>query len=49
MLKQARETDVVAITALGQRSELFELLTEKGVRPMDPARCRQLVRRARPN
>jgi cyanophycin synthetase len=47
MLERAREADVVAITALGQRSELFELLRGPGVTPVGPARCRQLVRRAR--
>jgi cyanophycin synthetase len=46
MLEQSRESDVVAITALGQRSELFELLRGRGVTPVGPARCRQLVRRA---
>lgn len=47
MLERAGEDDVVAITALGQRSELFELLEGRGVRPVGAARCRQLVRRAR--
>jgi cyanophycin synthetase len=47
MLEQARGSDVVAITALGQRQELFELLRGLGARAAGPARCRQLVRRAR--
>jgi len=47
MLKQAREDDVVAITALGQRTELFELVRELGAEAVGPKRCRQLVRRAR--
>ncbi|HEX5948437.1 MAG TPA: Mur ligase, partial [Actinomycetota bacterium] len=47
MLAQAREDDVVAITALGQRAELFDLLRDLGASPVSPARCRELVRRAR--
>jgi UDP-N-acetylmuramyl tripeptide synthase len=47
MLDQAREDDVVAITALSQRRELFELLRSRGATRVGPARCRELVRRAR--
>jgi len=47
MLDRSREGDVLAITALAQRSELFEMLRERGARRVGPARCRQLVRRAR--
>ena len=47
MLKQSRKDDVVAITALGQRSELFDLLRGLGALAVGPARCQQLVRRAR--
>jgi cyanophycin synthetase len=47
MIERAREGDVVAVTALSQRSELFELLRSLGAVVVDPARCRQLVRRAR--
>ena len=46
MLEHARENDVVAIAALSQRFELFELLRRRGATRVDPARCRQLVRRA---
>jgi cyanophycin synthetase len=47
MLDRSREGDVLAITALAQRPELFEMLRERGARRVGPARCRQLVRRAR--
>jgi cyanophycin synthetase len=47
MLERAGENDVVAITALSQRPELFELLRSRGASRIDPARCRLLVRRAR--
>jgi cyanophycin synthetase len=47
MLRRARRGDVVAITALGQRPEIFKYLKRKGARRIGPGRCRQLVRRAR--
>jgi cyanophycin synthetase len=47
MLALAREGDIVAITALGQRSELFELLRARGATRVSPDRCKELVRRAR--
>jgi cyanophycin synthetase len=47
MLAESRPGDVVAITALGQRPELFALLDEAGATGPTPARVRQLVRRAR--
>ena len=47
MLRRARPGDVVAITALGQRPEIFDYLKHKGARRIGPARCRQLARRAR--
>src|ERR671918_685469 len=47
MLEHARENDVVAIAALSKRQELFELLRSRGATRIDPARCRQLARRAR--
>ena len=47
MLGHARPGDVVAITALSQRPELFDLLRRRGATGIDPARCRELVRRAR--
>ena len=47
MLSSSRPEDVVAITALGQRSEVFALLNDRGARPMGPDRVRRAVRRAR--
>ena len=47
MLERAVRGDVVAITALGQRSQIFGLLHERGARRIGPARVRALVRRAR--
>jgi cyanophycin synthetase len=47
MLRRAGRGDVVAITALGQRPEIFKYLKRKGARRIGPGRCRQLVRRAR--
>ena len=47
MLGEAAPGDVVAITALAQRPEVFTYLADEGARRIDPARCRQLVRRAR--
>jgi cyanophycin synthetase len=47
MLSQARPGDVVAITALGQRPEIFAMLEQAGATQPSPARVRQLVRRAR--
>jgi UDP-N-acetylmuramyl tripeptide synthase len=47
MLSAARPGDVVAITALAQRPEVFALLDREGATRPTPARVRQLVRRAR--
>jgi len=47
LLEQSRPRDVVAITALGQRAELFQELERLGAKRLGPARVRQLVRRAR--
>ncbi|HXJ67169.1 MAG TPA: Mur ligase family protein [Actinomycetota bacterium] len=47
MLERSKPNDVVAITALGQRPELFALLERRGAKRVGPARVRQLVRRAR--
>jgi cyanophycin synthetase len=47
LLERSSEGDVLAITALGQRSEIFALMRARGARRVGPARCRQLVRRAR--
>jgi cyanophycin synthetase len=47
MLRRSRPGDVLAITALAQRPELFSELHRRGARRIGPGRCRQLVRRAR--
>jgi cyanophycin synthetase len=47
MLDRARPDDVVAVTALDQRTELFELLRNRGASRVDPKRLRAIVRRAR--
>jgi cyanophycin synthetase len=47
MLRRTRPGDVVAITALAQRPEVFDYLKRKGARRIGPGRCRQLARRAR--
>jgi cyanophycin synthetase len=47
MLEQSGPNDVVAITGLGQRPELFALLEGRGATRVGPTRVRQLVRRAR--
>ncbi|MGH2675087.1 MAG: Mur ligase family protein [Actinomycetota bacterium] len=47
MLDRSGETDVLAITALAQRREIFDMLMERGAQRVTPSRCRQLVRRAR--
>jgi cyanophycin synthetase len=47
MLERSAAGDVVAITALMQRPEIFALMGERGARRVSPARVRQLVRRAR--
>src|SRR5262249_43256020 len=47
MLERSKPNDVVAITALGQRQEVFALLERRGATSVGPARVRQLVRRAR--
>jgi hypothetical protein len=39
--------DVVAITALGQRPEIFAFIEDRGGVRVGPDRVRQLVRRAR--
>jgi cyanophycin synthetase len=48
MLSASRPGDVVAVTALGQRPEIFAMLEQQGATQPTPARVRQLVRRARP-
>jgi len=47
MLDRSRPREVVAITALGQRPELFALVERRGGTRVGPARVRQLARRAR--
>lgn len=47
MLGQSRPADVLAITALGQRPEVFALLQGRGGKRIGAARVKQLVRRAR--
>jgi cyanophycin synthetase len=46
MLRRAGRGDVLAVTALGQRPEVFRYLKQRGARRIGPARCRQLARRA---
>ncbi|HVF07456.1 MAG TPA: cyanophycin synthetase, partial [Actinomycetota bacterium] len=49
MLERSRSRDVLAITALAQRPEMFALLDDElGARRADPDAVRALVRRARP-
>jgi cyanophycin synthetase len=47
MLERSRKRDVVAITALGQRPELFREMERLGGTRVGPTRVRQLARRAR--
>jgi cyanophycin synthetase len=47
MLARSSQGDVVALTALGQRPQLFAYLEKRGATRVGPARVRQLVRRAR--
>ena len=47
LLDQASPNDVVAVTALGERPEVFQLLEGRGATRVGAERCRELVRRAR--
>ena len=47
MLEESTSNEVVAITALGQRPEIFQLLRARGGVAIGPARLRELVQRAR--
>jgi cyanophycin synthetase len=47
MLERSRPGDVLGLTALGQRPEVFERLEELGAVRADPATVAALVRRAR--
>jgi hypothetical protein len=44
MLDHARPHDVVAVTPLVQRQEIFALLKDRGAKRVGPKRLRQLVR-----
>ena len=46
VLARSRPGDVIGVTALGMRSEVFEWLEGAGAKRMTPARVKQLVRRA---
>jgi cyanophycin synthetase len=46
MLERSKPRDVVAVTALGQRPEIFGLMEERGATRVSADRCRELVRRA---
>jgi len=47
MLTVSAPNDVIAITALGQRPEIFEYLRDRGGAVVAPLRIRELVRRGR--
>jgi cyanophycin synthetase len=47
MLERSKPRDVLAITALAQRPEIFDLLERRGGKRVGPARCLELVKRAR--
>jgi cyanophycin synthetase len=47
MLKAAHAGDVVALTALAKRAEVFRSLRRRGARRLGPADIKRLVRRAR--
>ncbi len=47
MLERSGPADVIGLTALGQRPEVFERLAEIGAVQADPTTIRSLVRRAR--
>jgi cyanophycin synthetase len=47
MLEGSKPKDVVALTALGQRPEIFALMRERGAERVTAERCRELVRQAR--
>ena len=43
---RSKRGDVIGVTALGMRAEVFAWLEGAGARRLTPARVRQLVRRA---
>jgi cyanophycin synthetase len=47
MFERSRPDDVIAVTALAQRPEIFALMEERGATRVGAERCRELVRRAR--
>jgi cyanophycin synthetase len=47
MLQESAPNEVVAITALAQRPEIFQLLRARGGAAVGPSRLRELVQRAR--
>ncbi|HXM52236.1 MAG TPA: Mur ligase family protein [Candidatus Binatus sp.] len=47
MLDSSAPNDVIAITALGQRPEIFQYLRNRGGATIGPSRIRELVQRAR--
>jgi cyanophycin synthetase len=47
MLETSARNDVIAITALAQRSEVFRYLGDRGGAPVGPSRTRELVKRSR--
>ena len=47
VLGRSERGDVIAVTALGMRAEVFAWLDEAGAKRLTPARVKQLVRRAR--
>jgi cyanophycin synthetase len=46
VLGRSERGDVIGVTALGMRAEVFAWLDEAGAKPLTPARVKQLVRRA---
>jgi cyanophycin synthetase len=47
MLDRSKPPDVIAVTALAQRPEIFAILEERKATRVGPERCRELARRAR--
>ncbi|MGH2710230.1 MAG: Mur ligase family protein [Actinomycetota bacterium] len=47
MLKQSSQGDVLGITALAQRPEIFELMNERGASRIGAERCLEIARAAR--
>jgi hypothetical protein len=47
MVDESAPNDVLAITALAQRAEVFQYLRDRGGAPVGPPRIRELVQRGR--